>query len=218
MLIDTGEEDDGLEISQKLSDMGIKTIDLLIVTHYDKDHIGGAPEVLKNVEVLEIVEPGYEKDGKRYNAYCAAAQGISATIPHAPLSYEFDGLSLTVYPPLRDYADENDASLVTMAECSGKKLLFTGDILAERTEDLLSAGPDLSADFLKIPHHGKLEENSEKLLKAVSPEISVITCSDKNPSDPALRKLLTEYGKTYETRDGDIRILVTEDGEMQVLQ
>ena len=214
VLIDTGEDDDGAEISQKLSNLGIKTIDLLIITHYDKDHIGGAPQVLKNIEVKEIIEPGYEKDDKRYTAFRAAAKEIPCTILTETVSYQFDSLSLTVSPPPRDYENENDASLMTMVKCCGKKLLFTGDIMAERIDDLLAENSDLSADFLKVPHHGKLEENSADFLKAVSPEISAVTCSDKNPADPALLKLLSAYGTIYETRDGDIRLVVTENGEL----
>jgi len=214
VLIDTGEDDDGPEIAQKLSSLGIKTLDLLIITHYDKDHIGGAPHLLQKVKVKEILEPGYEKDDKRYTAFRNAAKEIPCTIPAETLTYQFDDVTFTVHPPLREYANENDASLLTMVSCSGKKLLFTGDILEERIRDLLDAEVDLDADMLKVPHHGKLEANSADFLKAVSPEVSVITCSDKNPADPALLDLLSPYGHTYETRDGDIRFVVTESGEL----
>lgn len=219
ILIDTGEEEDGAEICEKLSLMGIDTLDLLIITHYDKDHIGGAPEVLKKVKVLQMVEAGYEKDGKRYEAFRTAAKDISTTVPTETVTYEFDGVTFTIHPPTREYADENDASLVTMVTCSGKKLLFTGDILAERINDLLEAGTDLDADILKIPHHGKLEANSGDLLKAVTPTCCIITCSDKNPADPALLTLTAPYGgNTLETRDGDIRITVSAEGELTVAQ
>lgn len=219
ILIDTGEADDAPEICQTLSEMDVASIDLLILTHYDKDHIGGAAEILENFAVKEIAEPGYAKSGKHYKAYRSAAAGVSHTIPTQTIVYRFGELSLTVYPPEKSYENENDFSLVTLAEFAGCRLLFTGDILAERTEDLLSAGVDLSADFLKVPHHGSFEENSSALISAVSPRLSAITCSDKNPPDDELLALLRASGCTvYETRNGDLRLTVDPHGNLSAEQ
>lgn len=219
ILIDTGEKDDSAEVCEKLSDLGISALDLLIVTHYDKDHIGGAPEILGQFPVKEIVEAGYEKEGKVYSAYRKAAQEIPSTIPTDSLRYEFDDLSLTIEPPRREYDNENDASLVVMAVCQNRRLLFTGDILEERIDDLLDDSIDLTADFLKVPHHGKLEQNSGELFAAVSPACAAITCSDKNPPDEELVALLAEKNcAVYETRNGDLRITVSAEGILSVSQ
>ena len=207
VLIDSGEEDDAQEILDTLKEMQIDTLDHFIVTHYDKDHIGSAAKVLSALKVSHLIEPGYEKDGDLYTAYRNAAKSVKTTVPTDELSFTLDGVSFTVYPPMREYEEENDSSLVIMAECSETKLLFAGDIMQERIDDLLAAGIPLDADFLKIPHHGKLNDSSEELIEASSPIGAVITSSDKNPADPELLGLLSAIGcTTLETRDGNIRI------------
>ena len=123
------------------------------------------------------------------------------------MTFSCDGAVFTVYPPTREYTEENDASLVVMVEYDGTKLLFAGDIMQERIDDLLAENIPLNADFLKVPHHGKLNDSSARFLDAVSPVGAVITSSDKNPADSELLALLDDLGcATLETRGGNIRI------------
>ena len=207
VLIDTGEEDDAQELLDLFAENNISTIDYLIITHYDKDHIGSAARIISSVNVKHLIEPGYEKEGDLYSAYRNAAKSVETTVPKDTMSFSLDGVTFTVCPPMREYAEENDASLVIMAEYDGSKLLFTGDIMQERIDDLLTDGFPLDADFLKVPHHGKLNDSSTKLIEAVSPIGAVITSSDKNPADSELLGLLEAIGcDTLETRDGDICI------------
>jgi len=207
VLIDAGEEDDADELLNTINNAGIDSLDYLIITHYDKDHIGSAAKVLSGVNVLHLIEPGYEKEGSLYSAYRNAAKSVKTTIPADEMSFTLDGVTFTIYPPTRIYEDENNASLVIMAEYDDTKLLFTGDIMQERIDDLLAAEVSLDADFLKVPHHGKLNDSSAKLIRAVSPVGAVITSSDKNPADKEILALLNDVGcTTLETRDGNICI------------
>ena len=59
---------------------GIERLDLLIITHFDKDHVGGADKILENIEVARVLEPDYDKDSKQYRQYCEALeeQGVAA--------------------------------------------------------------------------------------------------------------------------------------------
>ncbi len=214
VLIDSGEEDDGDEILNKLQKKGIKKLDYMIITHYDKDHVGGAAEVILGSDVKNIFEPGYEKKSKAYNYFADAAMLMKKerTAVKENTSFSLGGAVFTVYAPKTDdYDDENDFSLAVMVEYEGRRLFFTGDALDERMAELMEE--DISADLLKVPHHGSYEELSDEFFAAVSPEFAVITCSDKNPPDSETVESLQKTGaKVYLTSDGDVEIAIGENG------
>ena len=76
-----------------------------------------------------------------------------------------------------------------------RSFLFTGDCEKERLEELLEQKEfDLCHNVLKVPHHGRKGKNSEEFLKAVSPEIAVITCSEDKPADDGILRMLDGMG------------------------
>lgn len=82
VLIDCAETDDGETILSVLKETRISQIDLLIVTHFDKDHIGGVPEVLSSFSILRVIEPDYEPENpetEAYTAYRAALDRVGLT-------------------------------------------------------------------------------------------------------------------------------------------
>ncbi len=215
VLIDTGEKEDGGEILEKAAAQGIKHFDYLILTHYDKDHVGGAAEVIAGIEIGEIIEPGYEKDSEVFRAFAAAAEqaGVKRTVPETDRSLSLDGVTYTIMMPKRNvYANENDQSIAVRAEWGEYSALFAGDALDERTGELIAQG-GISADVLKVPHHGSFEEGSEAFFEAADPDYAVITCSKKNPPDAQTIACLQRLGsRVLLTSDGDIEIIFTENG------
>ncbi len=214
VLIDTGEDDDGGEILEKVSDLGIEKFDYLILTHYDKDHVGGAAEIIDGIEIGEIIEPGYEKDSKKYNAFEEAAEEkqIPRTVPTEDISFELDGVSYEIMMPKKDfYENENNHSIIVKTTYGERTALFMGDALDERMREVLG-NYDLSADILKVSHHGSFEMTSEEVLEAVQPQYSMITCSKKNPAETETLENLNQIGsKIYLTSDGDITMILTEE-------
>ena len=85
VLIDCAETDDGETILSVLKENRISQIDLLIVTHFDKDHIGGVPEVLSSFSVLHVIEPDYAPENPEAEAYTAyrAALELASITPEA---------------------------------------------------------------------------------------------------------------------------------------
>lgn len=69
IMIDTGEDKNGKQIVDRLKEKGINTLDYLILTHLDKDHIGGVDSVLSSVKVKNIIQANYKKDSKQYDEY-----------------------------------------------------------------------------------------------------------------------------------------------------
>ncbi len=212
VLIDAGEEEDGKEIAENLEELGITEISHLVVTHYDKDHMGGVPYILEHCSVKQIIQPDYPGHSKHYEPYqeAVSAHGDVLSVSE-PLTITAGALTLEIYPendPQNQFFeadDDNNRSLVTMVSCQGQRFLFTGDIKEERIRLLLQSDVTLSCDWIKMPHHGSWNEALPELLEAASPRFAVICCSDKNPADPETLELLEEMGiSCWLTSDGDV--------------
>lgn len=225
ILIDTGEEEDGAEIVENLQALGITEISHMIISHYDKDHMGGAACILSQYPVREIIQPDYPGSGKHYRnyqdaitEYAASSTGTSITSVTETISWTTDGLSFSINPE-NDVteqwfpADEdNDRSLVVMVTYQSRRFLFTGDIEQARIELLLDQKTDLHCDWIKLPYHGSFNDRTEALLQAASPAYAVICCSSKNPAAPETLQVLDRLDiPCWFTSSGDI--LITCDGE-----
>lgn len=207
-LIDCGESDDGAEVVKYLSKSGTDRIDYLFITHFDKDHVGGAAEILGSFEIGEIITPDYEGSANEYHAYVNALNenNFTATALTENMTFSLDDVTFNVYPPLKSSYDEgdNDFSLVISVTHGDNTFLFTGDAEKDRLAELASQ-LDLEHTFLKMPHHGNYNKGTKTFVQSVRPKYTVITCSDKNPPDEETISVLNGIGsEIYETRNGDI--------------
>lgn len=210
MLIDTGYDDTADVVLEYLETEDIQTLDYLVITHFDKDHVGGADKILETVEVQEVLEPDYESDSKQTEQYkeAMAAKGITPEKVTDTTDVPFAGADCTVYPPRQeDYEEEdNDFSLVLSVTFGEERFLFAGDCEKERLSELMAEEDlNLRHQVLKVPHHGREEKNSDKFLLAVSPEAAVITCSEEEAPDREILDLLAQLGaEVYLTSDGTV--------------
>ena len=216
MIIDCGNTNDGDEIVEYLTANGITSVDYLIITHYDQDHVGGAAEVIENIDVGEIITPDYEGSNSEYTAFLTAAVNANKDITRLTESrvVTLGDVLFEIYPPLKStYAEaDNDYSIVVKATHGEDTFLYAGDAESDRIKELYDQ-LDLDVDFLKVPHHGRIDDESEGFINAVSPEYAVITCSKKEGADEELLALLDAAGAaTYLNRDGDITAISTGSG------
>lgn len=209
IMIDTGEMDDASDIMAHLDEKGVETIDILILTHFDKDHIGGAAELIPAYGITTVLETGFSSDREEYDAYHTVLSdlGLSATVLTEDYSFTLDSCAFTVYVPKKtSYSTkkDNNSSLIVIMEYGEKRFLFCGDAMELRLEEFLADHPG-KFDFVKLPYHGNYIQNYTDFLDEISPEYGVITCSGKNPSDDETLMLLKEYGvKVYETKNGSV--------------
>lgn len=219
LLIDTGEDEDIGEVLSYLEDANITSLDTLIITHFDKDHVGGADKILKQLTVKHVLMPNYNSNSKQTVEFMEAIEetGVTATRLTEPFDFEFGEAQVSVLPPHQStYDGDNDYSLVTSIIYGETSFLFTGDAEATRLAELLNDG-DLAHTFLKVPHHGRFNELSTAFFKAVKPEIAVITASNKNPADEQTLNALKDVGAaTYITKNGTVT--VTSDGHTLTVQ
>lgn len=223
MLIDTGYDRTSGVILDYLEKENVQKLDYLILTHFDKDHVGGADQILKQVKAGEILQPDYESDGGQYLEYREIVEEmvLQPTVVTEAMRFSLDGAEFLIYPPeQKEYEEEdNDFSLVVSVKYGKRSFLFAGDCERERLDELLQQEEfDLVHDVLKVPHHGKDEKNSEAFLKAVSPKAAVITCSEEEPDREKICEMLNELGtEIYLTADGTVTCLC--DGDtIQIMQ
>lgn len=220
VLIDCGESDDGTEIIKHLQEMGTDEIDCLIITHFDRDHIGGAADVIDAFRVKRLLEPDYEPespDSEEYLAYrdALSRNQIQAEALNEDLKLNIGGMRMQIYTAnaVYDKNIDNNNSLVVDLTHEGNRFLFTGDIEKQRIEDMLEQRQINSCDFLKVPHHGRYNSALNDLFEAASPTYAAITCSVKNPPEQETLDALEEVGCiVYSTKDSEVHVRSTKNG------
>lgn len=215
VLIDCGEKGFGRTILAELEARGIEQLDMMIITHFDQDHVGGAARILNNFPVARVLQSNSPKDSEEYEKYVKALKnaGMEPETVRENLSFMLDGVTYTVNPPKRtkyNSDSSNNSSLIVSVENGANRLLFTGDAQDERIEEFLTLEQG-TYDFLKVPYHGHWQESLMLLMGVVKPRYAVITSSDDEPEDAETLELLESFGaETFLTRNGNIR--VTSDG------
>ena len=224
VMIDTGENGDGDDLVEALSLAGVDTLDLMILTHYDKDHIGGADTILEHFPVTTVRMPAYESSSKQYSELEKALSDSETEILHMTEDSVFSlgSADFIIWTSPIDYtgsdSDDNEQSLVTKIVYHGKSFLFTGDAEKNWLKDLCFSGRNLTCDVLKLPHHGIYDKNLPTLLALTLPEYVIVTDSIKNPADSKTIDLLNTLGQNvFRTENGTIRMTLT-DGILRVSQ
>ena len=221
IILDCGEKDDGDELVELLQEKDISNVDYIFITHFDKDHVGGFPEVMDNVTASNIIVPNYEGNNDEYEEYLKTVsnKGLQITPLTKDTNFILDDVLLEVsVPKKQSYAEgDNDFSLVISVTHGENAFLFTGDAEADRlTEVLFEFGRQY--DFLKVSHHGKANKNTKRFITTVKPTYSVICDSDKNPAEDETISIL-EFVKSeiYSTRNGNISVL-SDGKEIKIVQ
>lgn len=227
MMIDAGETDDAAKIVKFLKDAGITTLNAMLITHFDKDHVGSAGAIVEQFNVERVLVPDYEGTREEYFTFVSAMKaafiepepvsqvteftlGEASVLIEPPLDYSAEGISQAV----EDY--DNTLSLITTVTCGERKFLFAADADRRRLKEWLEHTDVGHVDFLKVPHHGLFNAALEPFLQVTTPEYAAVTCSDKNPADDSVIELLKKYGAdVYRTSEGHVTAL-TDGSKLEV--
>lgn len=219
ILIDAATNKEGKELARRFLRAGIERIDVMIITHYDKDHVGGADQILEELSVGQVIMPVYDKESKQYSQFLESLENSPGT-QTVPMSARSEyriasgGAELLVTAAHEtDYGEdeENDFSLAVRMTYGKTRFLFPGDAEDARQRELLSEG-DVACDVLKVPYHGRLVAASHDFLTAASPQIAFIPDSDEDAANETVVSILSALGcRVHSARDGDLR--VSSDGE-----
>lgn len=219
LLIDGGNvADSSLVVSYLLSE-GVEELNYVINTHAHEDHVGGLNGPLNKFTVTEAVfAPETGADTDCYNDFLTAVekQGLEITVPETGDSFGLGSSTVTFIAPIHeDYSNLNNTSIVVKITYEETSFLFTGDIEREAEEDILAAGADISADVLKVGHHGSETSTTYPFLREIMPEIAVISVAEGkygHPAEAVLSRFRDSDTKVYRT-DMQGHIKITSDGK-----
>ena len=197
-LVDCGSRnswyDAGGIAADHLATMGCGTLDYLILTHYDYDHVSGVTELLARTRVGTLLLPDVADDaGMRLQVELAARDhGADIRYVRTETALPLGRSSLTIYPP-GDVKGDNEQCLAILCTYGDYDLLITGDMNMAAERQLIAEHdlPDIEA--LVVGHHGSKSSTSEELLEAVTPEVGIISVGDNSyghPTEDALRRLV----------------------------
>lgn len=223
ILIDSGRyEDKDKKIIQQLDEyVGTGgTIDLLIFTHNDSDHIGYGDLIINYYDVKEVWMNGNDATSKIYERVLDAVDKSNALYaePKAGEKRQVGPFQIDVLSPAEQSDnDQNDDSIVTKITINQISGLFSGDASQSIEKAIVESGTNLTADFILMGHHGSDTSTSEEWLQASQPEFAIFSAGENNsyghPGENAIGRLKKHNIPVYGTiENGTITLTVHEDG------
>jgi len=209
MLIDCGKNAEGFRVAEFLRKKDIKTIEYLLMTHPDSDHIGGCDEILDNFDVKAVITNGDKKATKDYNDVMALIDTEQIIVADVNDSWNIGPAKFTVIQSNNGFADANLNSVVGYLDYKEVSFLFTGDCDKQCEDMLVDSGRLKPTSVLKVAHHGSKYGTGIAFLEAATPETAVISVGMDNayghPAPQALDRLSQEGIPLYRTDyDGTI--------------
>lgn len=220
ILIDTGTSLTAEKLSANLTRNGCTHLDAVILSHPDSDHIGGIPEIISNfgtdVIYMSRIPNDIVPETNEYKNFLNSVEEnkISVVYPEIPSTVSIGDMSLTFISPTAKYSDTNDNSLTVRLQYKEITAMFCGDISKDVEEALLNSDTELKSDILKVSHHGSKTASSEEFLKAVAPEISLVSVgsSDNALPDYSTMARINHYSASLYRTDEDGTVVITSDG------
>ncbi len=178
-----------------LRSQGIQSLDYLIISHGDSDHIGGANAILDALPDTPVIGQGIEKLTNSKKQYCVEGD-----------KWQWDGVDFTFISPLTKEVlqggsitkseQRNNQSCVLRVNSKAGSVLFAADIEKTTEQQLLSRyGKQLAADVLIVPHHGSKTSSTVDFIAAVDPEISIFSVGYKNKFKHPNKNVMLRYEK-----------------------
>ena len=219
MLIDGGNVADSSLIAAYLKKLDIDYLDYVVCTHAHEDHVGGLSGALSVAKAGAAYAPKTEADTKAYQNFKSkvAEQGLQIQHPTHGSSINLGSSTVQFLGPITENTDDlNNTSIILKITYGNTSFLFTGDAEREEEQDIINAGYDLSADVLKVGHHGSDSSTSYVFLREVMPKYAVISVGTGNsyghPTEEVLSRLRDADSQVYRT-DSQGDIIVKSDGE-----
>lgn len=214
-LIDTGSKDSYEHLARVLDSYDVKRLDGLLITHTDKDHVGGLKKLLKSAIAVDRLYASALHIEEKSHPVQQAAEKNEVPLTWLSAGDEIDlqnGCVLHVLGPLtRDAANENNNSLVLRLSTPQGDMLLTGDMELDEEAELIAQGFIAPAPVLKVAHHGEDDASGRTFMLLVRPQWAVISTSTAEEPDTPDGKVLSRL------REVQASVAVTQDAEVGIL-
>jgi len=219
ILIDGGPSSAILEKLAKEMPFWDRSIDLIILTHPEHDHIAGLIKVLKSYRVENILWTGIIRDTAEYREWKKLIKDEKAEIKIAKAGQKIilPGTVLSISHPFESLENQepkntNNTSVIAKLVFGKDSFLFIGDVYKSVERKLIEKGIEIDSDVLKVGHHGSKTSSAEEFLEKVSPEIAVISAGKDNKYGHPHQEVLESLGNygiriLRTDKEGDIKIL-----------
>lgn len=223
MLIDAGEDTSagskgtGVYVQNALNKQGISSLKYIVATHPDSDHIGNLDVIVTKFPVETFLMTQRDGETKTYDELLGALKSARTNVeyPNIGNNYSLGNAIFTVLGPYSITENDNDSSIVIKLAFGNTSFLFMGDAQSNEENDIYNSGSDISADVIKIGHHGSDSSSGYNFIQKVHPKYAVISCGAENsyghPHAQTLNTLRSLGIDTYRT-DTDGTIIFYSDG------
>ena len=221
LLYDGGDRSHSSFVVSYLQDQNITSVDYLISSHYDEDHVAGLVGCLSSFQVQNVIGADYYQDTKIYQSFedQVAAQGLSVQHPAVGTEYPFGSGKFTILSPSTISSNDNDNSVAIKLENGNNSFIFTGDAESAGEEAICNSGIDLSCDVIVPGHHGSATATTWDFLQKTVPEYAIISCGAGNsyghPHKDTMDKLSDMEIQVFRTDEQGTVIAVSNGSDIQ---
>jgi len=216
VLVDAGPPGAGKKILDALKRVGVDHVDLFVATNAHADHVGGADDVLKSLNVGQVIYSGVPQTTREYDDFLKTVQRKNVSLTKAQVGQTVDlgdGAILRVLAPVEPMFEAKDLaaggnvpnanSVVMRLDYGEFSMLLAGDAEEQTERRMVEKGADVAAEVLKVAHHGSKYATSADFLKRGGFRWAVISTSGDNryglPSPETLERLKAANVKLYRT-------------------
>lgn len=215
VLVDQGPPE--ADVAGQLARLGVRSLSAMVLTHPQRDHIGGAADVIRRLDVAQVLDAGLAASGPESEEALRAARGrdIPVRIVRAGASFRAGGLVVrALWPPDegRSSEDPNLNAIVLLASYGETDVFLPADAESDVTARL----PLPEVEILKVAHHGSDDPGLAGELRELRPRVAVISCGRDNdyghPRPEIVAALEESPGLAVYRTDEDGRVVVESDG------
>ena len=215
LIYDGGDKKTSSFVVSYLKDQNVKSIDYLVSSHYDSDHMAGLIGCLKVFKVKNVISSDYVHDSKLYTSFVNAVKdkGLKMKHPSVGKTFQLGSASFEILAPKTiDANGSNDNSVAIKITNGNNSIVLTGDAEHSSEADMCNSGIDLNCDILVLGHHGSATATSWDFLQETVPEYAVVSCGKDNkyghPDKDTMDKLQSMDIQVYRTdKQGTITAL-----------